>query len=115
MIRGNLSAEAQSCSLRRASRTLAAPPAPAPAKRFHASLRLRNRNIGSGPQGKQMLDFHIHQLKSHLTRKKSESSQLQTAPYRAGGRLGTLFGAWTCHRSLEKLAHRQPRSTPLNG
>lgn len=41
MIRGNLSAEAPSCSQRRASRTLAAPPAPAPAKRFHASLRLR--------------------------------------------------------------------------
>lgn len=42
MIRGNVSAEAQSCrQRRRVSGTLAATVAPAPAKRFHASLRLR--------------------------------------------------------------------------
>lgn len=41
MIRGNLSAEAQSCRHRRVSGTLAALPAAAPAERFHASLRLR--------------------------------------------------------------------------
>lgn len=41
MIRGNLSAEAQSCRHRRVSGTLAALAAAAPAERFHASLRLR--------------------------------------------------------------------------
>lgn len=62
MIRGNISAEAQSCRQCLVSGTLAALLAPAPAKRFHASLRLRNRKFGGCPKEKQMLDFHIHHL-----------------------------------------------------